>query len=59
MDFVHSVWKKDDLITKNDIIAGFNHEGIIDNFYYSLEEDKIFAGYQYDIMLKMKKFWMI
>ena len=50
VDFIHIVWKQDDLITKSDIISGFRHAGIIDNFYYSSEEDKIIAGYQYDLI---------
>lgn len=50
VDFINNVWKQDDLITKSDIISGFKHSGIIDNFYYSSEEDKIIAGYQYDLI---------
>lgn len=49
VDFIHTVWEDDNLITKDDIIKGFIHAGIIDNSYLSYDEEKINKGYICDL----------
>ena len=41
--------KDDNLITKDAIINGFQHTGIISNHYLSNEEENINNNYLYDI----------
>ena len=50
LDYIYRVWDDKTIITKNDIINGFKHSGIIGNAYFSIEEEKINKGYLYDII---------
>ena len=46
---IYTCWKDDNLITKDAIINGFQHAGIINNHYLSNEEENINNNYLYDI----------
>ena len=46
---IYTCWKDDNLITKDAIINGFKHAGIINNHYLSIEEENINNNYLYDI----------
>ena len=50
LDFIYLIWSNDKIITKNCIINGFKSSGLIDQFYLSLEEDKINSLYLYDMI---------
>lgn len=49
IDFINRVWYDDNIITKFDIVNGFNHAGLTNIKYISNEEQKIMDGYLYDI----------
>ena len=46
---IYTIWKDDNLITKDVIINGFLYAGIINNHYLSYEEENINNNYLYDI----------
>ena len=54
VDFIYNVSYFYNIIKKEDIIKGFAHAGIINNHYFSMEEEKIQEGYIFDLIGKNK-----
>lgn len=51
LNYINTVWNKDNLITKETIINGLKKACISGNFYLSNEEEKLRQGYLYDLGL--------